>query len=155
LTDTVYHQSWAKSTASFSRQFAVTDVETNQTFPLFHQAPWKKYDSYSLETDPDQDDKAKEIKLCNFARPHMRAFHCSWWGFFIAFFIWFAIAPLLSEIKETLGLTKQQIWTSNIVAVGSTIMMRFILGPMCDKVRNLMCAIVMSLLQILALLTNE
>ena len=63
----------------------------------------------------------------------MRAFHCSWSGFFIAFFIWFAIAPLLSEIRDDLGLSKQQIWTSSIVGVGGTILMRFILGPLCDK----------------------
>jgi len=86
-----------------------------------------------VAVDPDQDDKATEIKLCSFARPHMRAFHLSWWGFFIAFFIWFAIAPLLSEIQKTLGLTKQEIWTSSIVGVGGTIMMRFINGPLCDK----------------------
>ena len=63
----------------------------------------------------------------------MRAFHCSWWAFFIAFFIWFAIAPLLSEIKTTLNLTKEEIWTSSIVGVAGTIFMRFILGPGCDK----------------------
>lgn len=59
-------------------------------------------------------------------------FH-QWFSFFLAFFVWFAIAPLLSEIKETLGLDKQQIWTSSIVGVGGTIAMRFILGPLCDK----------------------
>jgi NNP family nitrate/nitrite transporter-like MFS transporter len=64
----------------------------------------------------------------------MRAFHCAWWGFFIAFFIWFSIAPLLSEIRTTLDLTKEQIWTSSIVGVGGTIFMRFILGPLCDKI---------------------
>ena len=63
----------------------------------------------------------------------MRAFHCSWSGFFIAFFIWFAIAPLLSEIRDDLNISKQQVWTSSIVGVGGTIMMRFILGPVCDK----------------------
>ena len=51
----------------------------------------------------------------------------------MAFFVWFAIAPLLSEIKTTLDLSKQQIWTSSIVGVGGTIAMRFILGPLCDK----------------------
>ena len=56
-----------------------------------------------------------------------------WFSFFLAFFVWFAIAPLLSEIKDTLGLSKEQIWTSNIVGVGGTIAMRFILGPLCDK----------------------
>ena len=63
----------------------------------------------------------------------MRAFHFSWLGFFIAFFIWFAIAPLLSEIRTTLGLTKEEIWTSSIVGVGGTIFMRFLMGPVCDK----------------------
>jgi NNP family nitrate/nitrite transporter-like MFS transporter len=86
-----------------------------------------------LKVDPDQNDKAKEIKLCSFARPHMRAFHCSWWSFFVAFFIWFAIAPLMPEIKKTLNLTGQQAWTSNISSVAGTIFMRFLLGPMCDK----------------------
>jgi NNP family nitrate/nitrite transporter-like MFS transporter len=97
------------------------------------QQGWRKYAEYSIDTDPEQDDKATEIKLCSFARPHMRAFHCSWWGFFIAFFIWFAIAPLLSEIKITLDLSKQELWTSSIVGVGGTIFMRFVLGPSCDK----------------------
>jgi NNP family nitrate/nitrite transporter-like MFS transporter len=93
----------------------------------------KKYDTYYVNVDPDQDDKGTEIKLLSFKRPHMRAFHCSWMGFFTAFFIWFAIAPLLPEIKTTLGLTKQQIWTSNICSVAGTVFMRFINGPMCDK----------------------
>ena len=97
------------------------------------QAEIKKYQTYHLKVDPDQDDKATEIKLLSFARPHMRAFHCSWMGFFTAFFIWFAIAPLLPEIKTTLGMSKQDVWTSNICSVAGTIFMRFINGPMCDK----------------------
>jgi hypothetical protein len=101
-------------------------------FPTLQEG-WRNYSGYSIDTDPEQDDKATEIKLCSFARPHMRAFHCSWWSFFIAFFIWFAIAPLLSEIRDTLGITKEDVWTSSIVGVGGTIITRFILGPMCDK----------------------
>jgi len=93
----------------------------------------KKYSEYSVEVDPDQDDKSKEIRLCSFARPHMRAFHCSWFSFFMAFFMWFAIAPFLGDIRDDLGLTKKQIWTSSIIGVGGTIVMRFILGPLCDK----------------------
>lgn len=93
----------------------------------------KKYDTYFINVDPDQDDKATEIKLLSFKRPHMRAFHCSWMGFFTAFFIWFAIAPLLPEIQITLGISKKDIWTSNICSVAGTIFMRFINGPLCDK----------------------
>jgi NNP family nitrate/nitrite transporter-like MFS transporter len=62
----------------------------------------------------------------------MRAFHCSWWAFFVAFFIWFAIGPLLPEIRDDLNLTKQEVWTSSIAGVSGTILMRFILGPLCD-----------------------
>ena len=32
---------------------------------------------FALEVDPEQQYKAKELKLCSFARPHMRAFHVS------------------------------------------------------------------------------
>lgn len=81
--------------------------------------------------------KGKEIKLFSCARPHMRAFHVSWFSFFLAFFCWFSITPLLSTIKEPkpngLGLSKQEIWTSSIVAVCGTIVMRLVLGPLCDK----------------------
>ena len=99
----------------------------------YSQQQWKKYQTYAIAVDPEQDDKAKTIKMCSFARPHMRAFHCSWWGFFMAFFIWFAIPPLLSQVCITLDLTKKEIWTSNITNVAGTIAMRFILGPACDK----------------------
>ena len=97
------------------------------------EAELKKYQTYALKVDPNQDDKAAEIKMLNFSRPHMRAFHFSWMCFFTAFFIWFAIAPLMSEIAITLSLSKQQIWTSNICSVAGTILMRFINGPLCDK----------------------
>lgn len=110
-------------------------------------AGFKKYDSYFLEVDPNQNNKATQIKLCNFSRPHMRAFHCSWFGFFLAFFIWFAIAPLLSEVKDSIeGLTKDDLWTSNICSVAGTIVMRFALGPLCDKfgARRLMGIVLMS-----------
>jgi NNP family nitrate/nitrite transporter-like MFS transporter len=51
----------------------------------------------------------------------------------MAFFIWFAIAPLLPEIVNMLDLIKQQIWTSNISFVTGTIFLRFVNGPVCDK----------------------
>ena len=63
----------------------------------------------------------------------MRAFHCAWWSFFSAFFIWFAIAPLINEIGDSLDLNREQIWISNICSVAGTILMRFINGPLCDR----------------------
>lgn len=81
----------------------------------------------------DDQHKATKLKLCSFTRPHMRAFHYSWWSFFIAFFIWFSIAPLLPTIRDSLNLTNQDIWTTNIVAVTGDIFCRFAFGAMTDK----------------------
>jgi len=88
---------------------------------------------FFLEVDPNQQYKAKELKLCSFKRPHMRAFHYSWWSFFIAFFIWFSIAPLLPEVRESLKLSPQQVWLSNIIAVSGDIVMRFVFGSLTDR----------------------
>lgn len=63
----------------------------------------------------------------------MRAFHMSWLAFFVCFFAWFAVAPLMPVIKGEFGLTKDQIANINIAAVGITIIARLIIGPLCDK----------------------
>lgn len=63
----------------------------------------------------------------------MRAFHLSWLAFFVCFFAWFAVAPLMPMIKGELGLSKDQIANINIAAVGITILVRLIIGPLCDK----------------------
>ena len=102
-------------------------------FYLTNQELHRIYETYALKVDPEHNDKATEIKICKFARPHMRAFHCAWFSYFNAFVVWFAIAPLLPEIKKTLDLDRNTIWTSNIVSVASTIVMRFVVGPACDK----------------------
>lgn len=47
-----------------------------------------KFGQYMIKVDPSQDYKASEIKLCSFARPHMRAFHFSWWSYHVAFLMW-------------------------------------------------------------------
>ncbi|CAM9297227.1 unnamed protein product [Ectocarpus sp. 6 AP-2014] len=93
---------------------------------------WKKYDSYDVPIDPKQQDKATTLKLYSFRRPHMRAFHFAWFGFFMAFVSWFAFAPLMKEIKADLGMTKNEVYNANISSVSSTILSRFVVGPLCD-----------------------
>ncbi|TXH04258.1 MAG: MFS transporter [Nevskiaceae bacterium] len=77
--------------------------------------------------------KATRIDLFSLATPQMRAFHLSWLAFFVCFFAWFALAPLMPVIKTEFGLSKDQIANINIAAVAITILTRLIIGPLCDK----------------------
>ena len=77
--------------------------------------------------------KANNIALFSFNTPQMRAFHLTWMAFFVCFFAWFACAPLMPIIKGEFGLTIAQIANINIAAVAITILIRLIVGPMCDR----------------------
>jgi NNP family nitrate/nitrite transporter-like MFS transporter len=77
--------------------------------------------------------KANSIALFTFNTPQMRAFHLTWMAFFVCFFAWFACAPLMPIIKGEFGLTLGQVANINIAAVAITILIRLIVGPMCDR----------------------
>jgi NNP family nitrate/nitrite transporter-like MFS transporter len=77
--------------------------------------------------------KATRIDLFTFSTPQMRAFHVTWLAFFVCFFAWFAAAPLMPLIRAEFGLTKDQIANINIASVAVTILVRLIIGPLCDK----------------------
>ncbi|RSZ60167.1 MFS transporter [Massilia atriviolacea] len=77
--------------------------------------------------------KANTIALFSIDTPQMRAFHLTWMAFFVCFFAWFACAPLMPIIKGEFGLTLAQVANINIAAVAITILVRLIVGPMCDR----------------------
>jgi NNP family nitrate/nitrite transporter-like MFS transporter len=77
--------------------------------------------------------KANSIKLFSFDTPQMRAFHLTWVAFFVCFYAWFACAPLMPVIKGEFHLSVGQIADINIAAVAITILMRLIVGPLCDR----------------------
>ena len=81
----------------------------------------------------DENGKGLNFKLLSLQRPHMRAFHLSWFGFCLAFTSWFAFAPLMPSVRKDIQLTPEQINTANIASVASTIIFRVMVGPMCDK----------------------
>ena len=62
----------------------------------------------------------------------MRTFHITWMMFFVCFFGWFGLAPLMPTIREDLGLTKGQVGNLIIASVSSTIIARLIIGRLCD-----------------------
>ena len=78
--------------------------------------------------------KATSINLFNFSTPQMRAFHMSWFAFFLCFFAWFGIAPLMAIVRDELNLTKAQIGNTIIASVAITIVARLVIGWLCDKV---------------------
>jgi len=83
--------------------------------------------------DMDHAPKATRLSLFSLSTPAMRAFHLTWMAFFVCFFAWFACAPLMPVIKGEFGLTKDQVANINIAAVAVTILVRLIIGPLCDK----------------------
>ncbi len=78
--------------------------------------------------------KATRINLLDLHSAPMRAFHMSWLAFFLCFFGWFGIAPLMPIIRTELHLTKEQIGNSAIAAVAITILVRVLMGWLCDRI---------------------
>ncbi|MCA9809870.1 MAG: MFS transporter, partial [Candidatus Dadabacteria bacterium] len=77
--------------------------------------------------------QATRIKLFSLSTPQMRAFHLTWFAFFLCFFGWFGIAPLMAVVRDDLGLTKTQIGNTIIASVAITILFRLIVGRLCDR----------------------
>ncbi len=78
--------------------------------------------------------KATRIKLFDIWTPQMRAFHMSWFAFFLCFFAWFGIAPLMKIVREEMSLTKDQIGWCIIGSVSITVIARLFIGWLCDRI---------------------
>ncbi len=78
--------------------------------------------------------KATQIQLFTIRTPQMRAFHFTWFAFFLCFFGWFGIAPLMPYVRAELGLTKEQIGNTIIASVAVTILARLLIGWLCDRI---------------------
>ena len=78
--------------------------------------------------------KATSIRLLDFRCVPMRAFHMSWLAFFLCFFGWFGLAPLMPVIRQELHLTKEQVGNSIIASVAITVLARLLIGWLCDRI---------------------
>ncbi len=78
--------------------------------------------------------KATRINLFDFKTPPMRAFHMSWFAFFLCFFAWFGIAPLMPVVREEMQLTKDQVGWCIIGSVAITVLARLAIGWLCDRI---------------------
>ena len=61
-----------------------------------------------------------------------RILHLTWFAFFLTFLVWFNHAPLLVAIKDSMGLSDQQIKMLLILNVALTIPARIIIGMLVD-----------------------
>lgn len=78
--------------------------------------------------------KASKINLLDFKSVPMRTFHITWFTFFLCFFGWFGIAPLMPVVREDLHLTPSQIGNIIIGSVSITIFARLLFGWLCDRI---------------------
>ena len=76
--------------------------------------------------------QADRIDLFDFRTAPMRAFHCAWIAFFLCFFAWFGLAPLMPIIRAEMQLQPWQIGNLIVASVSATILARLIVGPLCD-----------------------
>jgi MFS transporter, NNP family, nitrate/nitrite transporter len=90
--------------------------------------------SEANQSAPRIKNKAVRIDLFNFSTPYMRAFHMSWFAFFICFFAWFGIGPLMAVVRDELGLTKRQIGNTVIASAAVTVFARLFVGWLCDRI---------------------
>ncbi len=74
----------------------------------------------------------RKLSLFSLGSVQMRTFHITWLMFFVCFFGWFGLAPLMPTIREDLGLTKSQVGNVMIASVSGTILARLLIGRLCD-----------------------
>ena len=87
----------------------------------------------NIKLDRDAEGKATRIRLLNFSTAPMRAFHLSWFAFFVCFVAWFGIAPLMAVVREDLKLSRAQVGNTIIASVAMTVLARFLTGWLCDR----------------------
>lgn len=75
----------------------------------------------------------EKFDLFNLRDEKMRTLHFTWIAFFISFFVWFNHAPLMASIRDTLGLSDQQIKALLILNVAITIPARIVIGMLVDR----------------------
>jgi len=63
----------------------------------------------------------------------MKILHMSWLAFFISFMVWFNFAPLMASIRDTFGLSDQEVKLLLILNVALTIPARILIGMLVDK----------------------
>src|ERR1700744_6102007 len=86
----------------------------------------------SRNTNNPSDQPLDRLRIFSLDTLQMPTFHITWLMFFICFFGWFGLAPLMPAIRADVGLTKTQVGNTIIASVSSTIIARLLIGRLCD-----------------------
>ena len=73
-----------------------------------------------------------KLKLLSFTGK-VRVLHLTWVAFFISFMVWFNHAPLMGILRETFGLSDQEVKVLLILNVALTIPARIVVGMLVDR----------------------
>lgn len=87
-----------------------------------------------IRMERTQSGKATTLSLLDVKTVPMRTFHITWITFFVCFFGWFGIAPLMPVVRDDLSLTQSQIGTLIIGSVSITVFARLFFGWLCDRI---------------------
>ena len=78
--------------------------------------------------------RATKIDLLDVRSVPMRTFHITWATFFVCFFAWFGIAPLMPVVREDLALTPTQVGNCVVGSIAITVFARLFFGWLCDRI---------------------
>jgi len=73
-----------------------------------------------------------KLNISSLKGVQMKTFHITWLMFFVCFFGWFGLAPLMPTIRTELHLTKAEVGNCIIASVSATIIARLFIGKLCD-----------------------
>nr|WP_262713224.1 NarK family nitrate/nitrite MFS transporter [Chitinophaga japonensis] len=86
----------------------------------------------SIQSNNNNNQPLQALRIFSLNSIQMRTFHVTWLMFFVCFFGWFGLAPLMPTIREDLDLSKSQIGNIIIASVSGTIIARLLIGRLCD-----------------------
>jgi NNP family nitrate/nitrite transporter-like MFS transporter len=78
------------------------------------------------------ENQLSKLNIFSLKGVQMKTFHITWLMFFVCFFGWFGLAPLMPTIRAELHLTKGQVGNCIIASVSATIIARLFIGKLCD-----------------------
>lgn len=87
----------------------------------------------TVSPDKKMEQPLDRLNVFSLKGVQMKTFHTTWFMFFVCFFGWFGLAPMMPTIRQDLHLTKGQVGNLIIVSVSTTIIARLLIGKLCDS----------------------